>query len=61
MKKIIAFILIVVMCLTLLTSCMYLESAALGGLLWLWAKSEREIVARNVFFDDELIIEHREE
>ena len=59
MKKIIAFILIVVMCLTLLTSCMYLESAALGGLLWLWAKSEREIVARNVFFDDELIVECR--
>lgn len=57
MKKIIAFILIVVMCLTTLTSCIYLESAALGGLLWLWAKSEREIVARNVFFDDELIVE----
>lgn len=59
MKKIIALVLILVMCLTMLTSCMYLEALGIAGLVALWAKSEKTIVARDVFFEDELIAECR--
>lgn len=59
MKKIVALILVVATCLVMLTSCMYLESLGIAGLVALWAKSEKTIVARDVFFDDELIAECR--
>lgn len=59
MKKIVALILILVTCFTMLTSCMYLEALGIAGLVALWAKSEKTIVARDVFFDDELIAECR--
>ena len=59
MKRIIAFILIVVVCFSMLTSCMYVEAAALAGLLLLWNKSETTILDRGVFFEDELIAECR--
>lgn len=59
MKKILALILMVAMCFTMLTSCMYLEALGIGALVALWAKSEKTIVARDVFFDDELIAECR--
>ena len=59
MKKIVALILVVATCLVMLTSCMYLEALGVAGLVALWAKSENTIVARDVFFDDELLIECR--
>ena len=59
MKKIVALILMVAMCFTMLTSCMYLEALGIAGLVALWAKSEKTIVARDVFFDEELLIECR--
>ena len=59
MKKIVALILVVATCLVMLTSCMYLEALGVAGLVALWAKSEKTIVARDVFFDDELLIECR--
>ena len=59
MKKIFALILMVAMCFTILTSCMYLEALGIGALVALWAKSEKTIVARDVFFDEELLIECR--
>ena len=59
MKKIVALILMVAMCFTMLTSCMYLEALGIGALVALWAKSEKTIVARDVFFDEELLIECR--
>ena len=59
MKKILALILMAAMCFTMLTSCMYLEALGIGALVALWAKSEKTIVARDVFFDDELIAECR--
>ena len=59
MKRIIAFILIIVVCFSMLTSCMYVEAAALAGLLLLWNKSETTILDRGVFFEDELIAECR--
>ena len=59
MKKIIAFVLILTMCLTMLTSCIYSDAIGIAALLSLWVKSERTIVDRNVFFEDELIAECR--
>ena len=59
MKKILALILMVAMCFTMLTSCMYLEALGIAGLVALWAKSEKTIVARDVFFDEDLLIECR--
>ena len=59
MKKILALILMVATCFTMLTSCMYLEALGIGALVALWAKSEKTIVARDVFFDDDLIAECR--
>ena len=59
MKKILALILMVAMCFTMLTSCMYLEALGIGALVALWAKSEKTIVARDVFFDEDLLIECR--
>ncbi len=59
MKKIFALILMVAMCFTMLTSCMYLEALGIAGLVALWTKSEKTIVARDVFFDEELLIECR--
>ena len=59
MKKIVALILMLAMCLTMLTSCMYLEALGIAGLVALWAKSEKTIVARDVFFEEELLIECR--
>ena len=59
MKKIVALILMVAMCFTMLTSCMYLEALGIGALVALWAKSEKTIVARDVFFDEDLLIECR--
>ena len=59
MKKIVALILMLAMCLTMLTSCMYLEALGIAGLVALWAKSEKTIVARDVFFEEELLVECR--
>ena len=59
MKRIIALILIVAMCLVTLTSCIELEALGILGLVALWAKSEKTIVARDVFFENELIVECR--
>ena len=59
MKKIIALILMLVMCFTMLTSCMYIEAAGLAALILLWDKSEHKILERDVFFEDELIVECR--
>ena len=59
MKKIVALILMLAMCLTMLTSCMYLEALGIAGLVALWTKSEKTIVARDVFFDEELLVECR--
>ena len=59
MKKIIALILIVAMCLAMLTSCIELEALGVAALVALWAKSEKTIVDRNVFFEEELIVECR--
>ena len=59
MKRIIALILIVTMCLVMLTSCIELEALGILGLVALWAKSEKTIVARDVFFENELIVECR--
>ena len=59
MKKIIALILILVMCFAMLTSCMYIEAAGLAALILLWNKSEHKILERDVFFEDELIVECR--
>ena len=61
MKKIIALILIVAMCLAMFTSCIELEALGVAALVALWAKSEKTIVDRNVFFKEELIAECREE
>lgn len=59
MKRIIALILTVVMCLVTLTSCIELQALGVAGLVALWAKSEKTIVARDVFFEEERIIECR--
>ena len=59
MKRIIALILIVTMCLVMLTSCIELQALGVAGLVALWAKSEKTIVARDVFFENELIVECR--
>ena len=59
MKRIIALILTVVMCFVTLTSCIELEALGILGLVALWAKSEKTIVARDVFFENELIVECR--
>ena len=59
MKKIIALVLTVVMCLVALTSCIELQALGIAGIIALWAKSEKTIVDREVFFEDELIVECR--
>ena len=59
MKKIIALVLTVVMCLVALTSCIELQALGIAGIIALWAKSEKTIVDREVFFEYELIVECR--
>ncbi len=59
MKRIVALVLTVVMCLVTLTSCIELQTLGIAGLVMLWAKSEKTIVARDVFFKEELIVECR--
>lgn len=59
MKRNIALFLILAVSLVSLTSCDELAAMGLGAMLWLWVKSERTIVARDVFFDDEIIVECR--
>ena len=59
MKRSIALFLILAVSLVSLTSCDELAAMGLGAMLWLWVESERTIVARDVFFDDEIIVECR--
>lgn len=57
MKKIIAIILLLAICLVSLASCDECSAVGLGIMLWLWAESEQAIQERDVFFEDELLIE----